>query len=302
MNKIGLVGVIMTILIGVILIGSVLSPSITNVNDMQNTKITNTGSNTYFYTVDGDDDYQLVSDPVYTNFTINGEKFNLGGSGTLLNTDQCRVTKSGHYLSLYDVTGERSSNVNTQNYLIIITYTASTKVFTYDVYSGLTVESGIANTYSYNIEKNIIYMNPKGDYVAISNNQDDQGNYPTYYINNLNQIAAGGAYTTGELDTAYFSSGSTVSVGNTSYTGSATATTTPSDEYTDVMSATAYTVTITDGTNEESFVPFTTYVPKTIEGHTTQDNTFIGLTGIIVVLFVIVLFVVAVRSLVGNRD
>lgn len=282
----------------VIMFSALLVPIVSDGQKTTNTTITNDVS-ALTYKLDGDDDYTFESAPAYYNYKVNGQLLgNTSAVGQFITTDKCRANNSGHWFQLFDETGTRSSNVDAANQNIKVTYTAATKTLVYTVYTDLT-NTEIANEYTYVVE-NILYVTQNGDYGAINTGGDPD---VSYYVNDLSQVIAGGAYTTGELDTSYFAEGSTVYVGNTSYTATGTATTEAYKNYTDVIAGSSYSVTVTDGTNSETFTPYTVFVPIKVIAHTPTDNIVIQLIGVLPIITIlgIVLAVVGV-AIVGRND
>lgn len=283
---------IVSVMISIIVLGSLLIPGIqlaqSNNKDVLDNTVT---SGTATFKVDGDDDYLFETAPAYYNFKINGNAVNITpwqSVSSVIITDQCRVDQSGHWYALFDSSGVRSSNVNTTNQNIVCSYDASDKLFTYTVYTDLTNEE-VANTYSYTVE-NIVYAIPNGDYGAIYTAGD---NDITYIVNDLSQVVCGGAYTTGDLDTSYFCEGSTIYVGNSSYTGSVTVTEAGYQDYSDVKVCNGFSVTIIDGEDSETFTPYTVFVPLHVEGHTKAQDNYNMLYGVIPIFIVIAILIAA---------
>ena len=229
------------------------------------------------YTLDGQDDYKLESNPIYSEFKINGQKVNISRWDYVqqkIITDKCRVEFAGHYTQLYDDTGARIVNVSTSAKNVVYEYDADTKTFMATVYTDLT-NTAIETQLSYTVNQ-ILYADPNGIYGAINTNGDPD---VKYYVNTLSQVVAGGVYLTGDLDTSYFAEGATVYAGNANYNGSAEANT--SDVINGVVEGDSYAVTITDGVNSETFTPFVVYVPLTVKGTTDNQQSFNDLIGIL---------------------
>lgn len=292
-------GVIILVVCAV-LFGALVAPTISSVNEDLGTTYTNVGSNNLSYTFDGEDDYSLESNPNLSQFKINGKNTTVR-NGTLITTDQCRVTLSGHYTALYDQTGVRSSNDNTSNVLVTVSYTASTGVFVYTVYSGLTSDTAVASSYTYTVGQRVVYMNPAGDYVAITNAPDEESNYPTIYVNDVSQIVAGGAYTTGDLDTGYFVIGDSVSTAISTITGTVYKTQSSVSGYNNLYTVTDFYVEMTDGNTTETYYPYTLYAPATVKGHTSTDDMYGVLFSIIPILILVSLVMCAVYFVARGR-
>lgn len=293
-----LLALIMSLVVGIILAGALLIPVIEDAQNSTADYVTNDIDTSMKFKLDGLDDYIFESNPDYTKFKTNGNNYDLTGkNGTLITTDQCVVTKSGHYMALRDVNGTISSDINTQNKNVVATYEASTKTFTYTVYTDLT-NTTVDLEKTYTVE-NILYLIQNGDYGAIETGGDPD---VSYFVNNLSQVIAGGAYTTGALDTSYFAEGATVYVGNSSYTASGTATTTASTTYIDLIEGSSYTITVTDGEDSETFTPYTVYVPQKVMVHTQAQQGLIDLYGVIPIFVIIGILLAAVGAIFIKRN
>lgn len=304
MNK--LIGVLMTIVVGVIMVGSVLVPSLTDTEDSMYDTFTNTASYEGTgipvderFIMDGEDNLSFETHYVSaTDFTasFNDDTVDFRSiKGAFITTDKCRLVKNGWIFQLFDESGTRVSNVSMQSVKVSADYVASTGAFTVNVYTDLTDDT-VANTYTYDTSK-IVYYSPNGDYLATYLDGTN-----TFYVNTLDQVVSGGAYTSGELDTSYFAEGETITVGNSSYTGTATLDDVAVDGYLNLYSGTTQTITITDGTSTETFTPYTAYVPETVTAISEQNNTYISLMGVIPVLMIVGLFATAVVVMFRARD
>ena len=291
-----MIGMVVGVVVGIIILSSCLYPAIHAATNNTNEVITNETSGITFR-LDGNDDYMFESAPAYANYKVNGQPAPSSSAlNTFIITDKCRCVDNGHYFQLFDETGVRIVNLNVQNKNVVITYDASEKEFVYTVYTDLT-NTEVEDTYTYTVE-NILYYIPGGDYGAINTGGDPD---VTYYVNDLSQVIAGGAYTTGDLDTSYFAEGSTVYVGNASYTASATATTADFG-YTDAIKGSSYAVTVTDGESSETFTPYTVFVPLKITVHTANDDSLIELFEIIPVLVTIGLIIGLLGAVISRRE
>lgn len=296
--KTNLLTLAITLTIGVILAGSLLVPVINDAQKATSDVITNETSGLTFK-LDGNDDYEIVTAPLGANWTLNGEIYNFNTvADTIIITDQCRVVKNGGYLQLFDATGIRISNLPTSTNKFVISYDASEKEFSVVNYPSYDEGETAANTYTYTVA-NILYFIPGGDYGAINTNGDPD---VTYYVNDLKQVIAGGAYTTGDLDTSYFAEGTTVYVGQSSYTAAGTATTTKYKDYTDAIVGSSYSITVTDGTDSETFTPYTVFVPLKVIAHTSEQNGQIALYGAIPILVIVGLLMAAIGAIYTKRD
>lgn len=294
--KTNILTLVITLVVGIILAGSLLAPVITDAQKNTNDTLINDVSEGMTFKLDGADDYNLTTTDSIRAWLINGTAVDMyNASGALAITDKCRFEKNGGYVSLYDATGSRIANLSGVTNKVVIEYTAETKVFSVTTYTGMGDSAEVANTYTYNVE-NILYYIPGGDYGAIQTNGDPD---ISYYVNDLSEVIAGGAYTTGDLDTSYFAEGSTVYVGNASYTASGTATTVK--EYTDAIKGSSYSITITDGEASETFTPYTVFVPLKVIAHTSEQNGQIALYGAIPILVIVSLLMAAIGAIALRR-
>lgn len=297
---------VVAIFVIITLVGSVMIPILNDAENNTSDKITNTVTSSSTpgvyatYTLDGQDNYKLETAAAYSNYKINGETVNITRWDNVLQkvvTDKCRVEFNGHYMSVYDGTGTRIINVNNGSKNGVVEYTASTKTLTITIYTDLT-NTAVDDTVTYTVNQ-IIYADPNGTYGAINTGGDPD---VSYYVNDLNQVVAGGAYLTGDFDTAYFAEGETVYVADSSYTASATAITAAYGDYNDVITGSSYTVSVTDGNATETFTPFVVFVPMEITGHTSTQDSIISLYSVIPVLVIIALLVAVVVIIFSRRS
>ena len=302
MNRI--IEMLLVTVIGIIMVGSVLMPTITTTEQSMYDTFTNeasasSGISTWErFIVDGEDDatFETVFNSNYDfNIVINGEPIDFRpASGTFITTDQCRLVKNGWYFQMFDSTGLRVENFNMQNANLKAEYKASTGEFTVTTYTDHT-NTEVANTYTYTIEKYIIYLSPHGDYLATYLDGE-----ASVYVNSNDQIVSGGAYTTGDLDTSYFAQGTTVSVGAEGYSASATLDTETVSGYDDLLQGTTQTVTVTNGESSETFTPYTAYVPEKVTAITTDNADTMSLIFVIPLLAIVMLLLIGVRFFLGR--
>lgn len=276
---------------------TVLIPLVDSINDGSMSTFTNDGISDY--KVDGVDDYSIVSAPANQNLLINGERYGTTyPSGVIwICTDLCRVTKAGHFFQIYGSDTSRIWNYKDTEHLQTFIYDASEKQLTCTAYNGLTVDTGILDSMTF-IVNDIIYrlLPGAGDYTAVDTQSVD-----TVYVNNVNQIYAGGAYTTGELDTGYLANGDTVYTSIPTYTGSTDMDTVKIGGYTDLYTVSDYEVTITDGSASETFTPYTLYVPTVVKTYTENASLVANLISIIPMLVAMGLIVVT-AMMIRKRD
>lgn len=285
-----LIAGVVSVMIAVIVLGSLLIPGLELAQSNNKFVLDNEVTDpTVTYRLDGNDDYNLTTTTATSGWLVNGSPVDMRYiNGSMMITDKCRFDKSGGYVALYDDSGTRIENINGTQNLITVDYTAASKEFTVKTYSGFESDTP-TNTYTYNVA-NILYFIPGGDYGAIVTNGDPD---VSYIVNDPSQAIAGGAYTTGDLDTSYFCEGRTIYVGNASYTGSVEITETGYRDFTDVKSCSGFSVTIADGEDTETFTPYTVFVPLHVTGHTKAQDNYNMLYGVIPVFIVIAILVAA---------
>lgn len=286
---------VLGIVVSIILVGSILVPFINDSKDNMKT-VYNNGEGGYIQ--DGMDNYEFRTNPSYKFYEINGEFVNVSswGSGpTVLFTDTCRIKLAGHSVSMYDANTTRSWSYGATEHLQVYSYDAETKTLTCIAYNGLTEDTGILETRAYVVNQ-IVYRIPGGDYTEISTSTQTD-----YYVTSVDQIIAGGAYTSGTLTTEYFSQGVTTFVGISDYSGSAVATTEAVEGYKGLLKCTDYVVTITDGSSSESFTPYSVFVPKAVKVYSTEISSIDPLLGAIP-LIVIVSILLGAMILIRGRN
>lgn len=90
-----------------------------------------------------------------------------------------------------------------------------------------------------------------------------------FKMTDINDYVLSGSYTTGELDTGYWFKDGVFSTSVTTYSGSTSTTSALIDGTRDIYNVSA-TVTITDGSNSETFAPYRALVPYEVHGHETN--------------------------------
>lgn len=285
MEKNNLIYGVMGVVIGIILLGSFMIPILANSCDSMKTTFTNGPGG---YIQDGNDDYIFETAPSYGDYKINGEIVDVtywGGNWSICFTDQCRAISSGHWVVVRSVDNSLTWNYSAAQHLMTFQYTAETKTLVCTAYNDTTKESGVLKQVSFEVA-NIIYRIPGGNYTEIDTTTTDG-----YYVNSVNQIIAGGAYTTGTLTTQYFSQGLDTWLGVKDYVGSATVSSESVAGYGDLFDCSDYTVSISNGTITESFEPFSVFVPAKVTAYTTELISIDGL--ISVIPFIIITAIVA---------
>ena len=119
-------------------------------------------------------------------------------------------------------------------------------------------------------------------------------------VSNADEVILGGAYTSGELDTMYYYKDGEAHVSNSSYTMTANITTAIHTGTTDIYDATV-SVDMTDGTDTETFTPYRILVPYEVTGHEAGGASY-TLLGAIPILVIVAILMVAVGAIVLRRN
>lgn len=288
-NKFGLVAVIMTILVGVILIGTLLAPTIEGIQKTAGDEITlkNSGVSDYVLgRMSGDDSVTIEFTDSGT--TLNGEPFTpltqrqtwvplaYADSGELDIRSSTYAMRWAIYTEGSDTTYK---NINSAGDSITLTPTLVTVVD-----EGVATEYPVTMIYCFSIED--------VDSIAVR----DLGANNTAYIKDIKDVLAIGSYTSGENDTMYKVIDGQLTIGNDTYESSLNYTTTTTSGTTDILTLSSFVISI----GEETFTPYNVLVPYEVSGHEDSGAAY-TLYGVIIVLFIVVLFVVAVRSLISRE-
>lgn len=274
-----LIAIVMTLVVGIILAGSVLMPVVNDARTTTSTEVNYTNEETTFRMAGASDVVTLtLSSGTVTLNDVAIEKISNSNillsdavsldqfqyQGNWLNRMWFKDSTALQYPSAFELTFENGNVTGT------VTISDAT--------------TSIDTTYSY-----LFYADSEGDYIQMTNNDWANG----VYLNNANQLILSGLYTTGENDTTYSYVDGVFTTGG-DYTGSVELTTEKVGM--DVIKATALTVTI----GEETFTPFRALVPMTVVGHTETPAS--NLIGVIPVLVIVSLVVAAIGMVVVKRD
>lgn len=298
MNKI--IGLVIALVLGGLLVGGLLIPSIeaiqTNVGD--EITITNNSPIVLREAHEGDvlKVVRSVSDGTTTDtWTLNGEVC-LGPTGSA-DTWNVGVMSDGIYFSINSPSnGSIGSWIDIPNNGTLtnisgviggvaqsyqITFNADTMVLE-NVTSTPTTVATSPYSWAY-----VLCPFGEGEYCAAMPNGAG-------VVKDPNQIILSGLYYTGDLDTTYCYN-KVAFVGNTDYSMTANITTALHEGTTDIYDANV-TVTITDGTNSETFTPYRILVPYEVTGHETSGMYYV-MFGVISILGIVALVVVAANAI-----
>ena len=296
-NRFGLVAVIMTILVGVILIGTLLAPTIEGIQKTAGDEITKINDTAILLREAEDGD---VLKAAWTEgewvWTLNDERIEgINDNAIYWNT---YVVSDSAYMSGRGSTGWASSlTVFSQNPTrsdtgfgnsqysdnITVEFGADTITFTGAIASPLTSPITVPYTWAYVVcpEQDATYCSAVSGGIA--------------YVSDVSDLILCGAYTTGDNDCSYTYKDGIATVFGAEYPITVNNSLEIADGTTDI-----YQDTVTVDIGGEVFTPFRLIVPYEITGHATSGAEY-TLYGVVVVLFIVVLFVVAVRSLISRE-
>ena len=278
-TKYGLVAVIMTVLVGVILIGTLLAPTIQGIQKTVGDEVTkeNTGSVYYSECESGVDvSFTSTSTGSLRTNTLNEETIT-----TELTTETVIMTNQ------FAVLINNSGHCNYYGHINKFFSTGSTDSLTVTI-TGMSAKVEITGQTAWTIPLAWGYfMDEEGEVQTLMEGD-------SAYVNSIKDLTMGGYYATGDNDTRYYyHDGETyASVYSMTVTGDLTLV----DGTTDIYTVTNISVDI----GGEDFVPYNILVPRTVTGHESGGAEY-TLYGVVVVLFIVVLFVVAVRSLITRE-
>lgn len=291
-NKYGLIGVVMTVLIGVILIGTVLAPTVEGIQKTAGDEITLTNNSAIVLremqigdvlqctVIDANNDTWTLNGEPITNLSQSTVTWNVGiiSDGIYLQINSGANSSSG---SFYDMALETP----TVNYLNGTT-PGTTYTFTAEEDDIVVVgNSTIRYPYTWGY---VVCTYEDGQYYSAESTGSG-------ICSSADDLILCGTYTSGELDTAYAYRNGQTYVSNTAYSMSIPYELSLHEGTTDIYDIDV-TVTMTDGTNTETFTPYRIYLPYEVTGHEASGAEY-TLYGVVIVLFVIVVFMVAVRAL-----
>lgn len=292
-NRFGLVAVIMTILVGVILIGTLLAPTITSTQHAQDKTYTNEGRLGTLYEFDEDSEdvtVITVSQADEHSVTINGVTHNIGAYQPVIVSDAFTIRFYNTSLA-FSTPYEGNKTLTSATISIsegVATFTELIKpdatelevnplpiswAFIYDG-SGTWMINNAENGLTVYSEKNKIYA---------SNWISTTSEYFAIYNGVVSLIAGDGTVTNTELNWG----GEYQNNGVYKMTLSST-----SDDY---------TFTVDNSGTDYTVHPWFVCYPATVVGTPDDLENINALYGVVVVLFIVVLFVVAVRSLITRE-
>lgn len=303
--KTNILTLVITLTLGVILAGSLLMPVISNAQDNLGDPITLTNDSPIVLREAHEGDVLKVvrsvsNDTTTDTWTLNGDVC-LGPTGSA-DTWNVGVMSDGIYLSINSPSNgaigawlnipdngnltnlSGVSNGVAQSYQI--TFNADTMVLENVTATPITIAT-CPYSWAY-----VLCPYGEGEYCAAMPNGAG-------LVKDPNQIILSGLYYTGELDTTYCYN-SVAFVGKTDYSMTANITTALHEGTSDIYDANV-TVTITDGTDSETFTPYRILVPYEVSGHATAGAAY-SLLGAIPVMVIIGLVLAATTAIMVKRD
>lgn len=282
-----LITLAVALVVGIILLGSLLVPVLKDTQQTIGAKVTYENENltTNPYTYSKVDAVTASFDYEESTFTVNGNTFNRGAlayMAIVADTFEIEAKESTW-------TGPNAVNCyygeTTEAYPSTLEVSASNGVAT------LTINDT-------DVEVNYSWM-----YVIVP----EGGQYHQHtastngaYCKSLSDVVIfGGKYSSGELDTVYTSYAGEVYVGVEEYQGTFNGTLTKVAGTTDIYQLGNATITITDGTDSETFTPYRALVINSVEGHE-EEKAISALLGAIPVI-ILASFVIMAAALVINR-
>lgn len=127
----------------------------------------------------------------------------------------------------------------------------------------------------------------------------DRNNEVLPLINSINDIVCVGFYNSGELDTTYSVINGVVKVGE-DYTASLNYNFQLKDGTTDIYEIETFKVVVSDGTTTEEFVPYYALIPSEIEGHADHGVAY-NLVGIVPMLVILAVLLMAAGLIFRSR-
>lgn len=297
--KNNILGVLVGIVIGVILIGSILAPTIEGIQKTAGDEITYTNSmnskNKYHYDYVDSVDFSATYDTDnsrWSDLTVNGTTIEL------IDDYMLAILSDGYSLQI-GTAGQLSPNIPTDPATSASSYSGTERtidiVFNGGEWSVTGGSSGViySGTYTW-----VVTYVEDGKYIARNGN-------PTNFYNSGDAsdfIIYSGYYSTGDLDTFYAYGDGKLSIGVQNYTGTVNLNNTLVDGTTDIYKCVTCTMTITDTSTDDSetYTPYRCLVKETVTGHATSGAAY-SMYGAIIILAIATLLIIGVR-IITNRD
>lgn len=283
--KTNVLTLIITLVVGVILAGSLLAPVISNAQTTIGDPITYTNTGPYgelYVTDDVSGTHTIVMSAADNTITYDGEVITTPARGYLVVSDAITVAYTGSYMTICYGSDQYQFNATWGN-SYDITFENGTATMIRTSSSGDTTFTKEYTWIGYKVSEN-------GNYINVSSNVN-------VYCNDVKNMIAMGNYTSGDNDTFYIVKDGKVNLTNTTYTGSvALRSDTLVSGTTDVINS--YIVISVD---DETFTPYVWAVEKTIMGHESGGASY-TLLGAIPILLIVALLMVAIGAIAFRRN
>lgn len=279
-----LIPIVLTLVVGIILAGSVLVPVLNDAQKDLGDPITKTNPvyNSWYRDIEPTDVWEMSS----TGYVLNDETMDTGyrqavfGDSFVLYLNALNLDNIGYVIGKNDE--NPTQLVNTKSYTI-----------TFDNNTISIVDGD--NTAVYSKEYTWAYTLCPSEDTAKWGTITRIGDGDTTYILNNNQVVLSGYYYTGDNDTFYSYKDGTLYIG--SYEGGMEITKTLVDGTTDIYKIDTEVVTVGD----ETFTPYITLVPISVTGHATAGASY-SLLGAIPIMVIVALIMGAVGMIVAKRN
>lgn len=299
-NKI--TGYVLTLVLGAILVGGLLIPTVEGIQTNIGEEITLTNDSKIVLREIEDGDVLRLTRTV-DSAGVGTDVWDLNGD-TLSNLDQSSLSwnvgliSDAWYVqikvqSIVSATAYKMDQANpssgqidfggagTTEGVYVTTFTASEGVITYTSRTGTTID--LPYTWGY-----VICNYEEGDYYSAETGGAG-------ICKTVEDLILCGAYTTGDLDTMYAYHGGETYVSNSSYTMNVNTQLTKHSGTTDIYDITT-AVIMSDGENEETFTPYRIFLPYEVTGHE-SSGTYYVMFGVVALLGIIMLVVVAANAI-----
>lgn len=281
--KTNVLTLIITMVVGIILAGSLLGPVISDAQHDLGDPITksNNALATYYRDLDANDVFELSSDGYELNDVAITKTYRqaIFADSFVLQINKPEDSAIAYVIGAGDTTPVNLLKTNTysitfEDSTVTVVKDGSTTVFTKE-FTWAYIITTSADTASW------------GTITRVGIN-------PTYILDNT-QVILSGYYYTGENDTFYSYKDGELDTG--SYEGAIEITKAIVDGTTDIYQVTGLEVTV----GEESFTPYLTLVPLSVTGHATAGASY-SLLGAIPIMVIVAILMLAVGAIAFRRN
>lgn len=275
--KTNLLTLVITLVVGIILAGSLLAPVVADARTTTSTEVNYTNESTLFKMASAEETVtiSLASGTV----TLNGAEVTHTTNSNILLSDAFSVDQfiyQGNWLTRAWYKDSTALSYPTAFNLTFENGTVTGTITT----SGTT--NNVNDTYTY-----LYYADESGNFTQISSNV-----WADVYVNSTKEIVLAGLYYTGSNSTTYtYIDGNFEVEGD--YTGSVDFDT--ESVGIDVLKVTGITVTI----GEETFTPYRFLVPAEVTGHT--ETSISSLLGVIPIMVIVAILMTAIGAIAYRR-